>query len=81
MLIGSIAGMLFNIVADPIVGYFYKTYILGVPQDISTALAIIASLTTSVNAILTVISAVILYTALRPALKKTNIFPTVEKWY
>lgn len=80
-LIGSIAGMVFNIVADPIVGYFYKMYILGVPQDISTALAKLSSLTTSVNALLTVVSAVILYTALRPALKKANIFPNVAKWY
>jgi len=80
-LIGSIAGMVFNIIADPIVGYFYKMYILGVPQELSTALAKIASLTTSVNALLTVVSAVILYTALRPALKKANIFPNVEKWY
>lgn len=27
--IASVAGLAFNVVADPIVGYFYKQYILG----------------------------------------------------
>jgi uncharacterized membrane protein len=31
-LIASIAGLSFNVIADPIVGYFYKQYILGQPQ-------------------------------------------------
>ena len=41
-ILASVCGMAFNIVADPLVGYFYKTYLLGVPQDISKALAKIA---------------------------------------
>ena len=61
--LSATAGMVFNIIADPIVGYFYKTYILGVPQDLST----------SVNAVLAVVVASILYLALRPALKKANL--------
>jgi hypothetical protein len=65
--------MVFNIIADPIVGYFYKTYILGVPQDLSAALAKIGAITTSVNAVLAVVVASILYLALRPALKKANL--------
>ena len=36
--LASACGMAFNVVADPLVGYFYKTYLLGVPQDISKAL-------------------------------------------
>ena len=55
--VSSAAGMIFNIFADPIVGYFYKTYILGVPQDLSKALAKIGALTTSVNAVIAVIFA------------------------
>ena len=31
-LIASIAGLAFNVIADPIVGYFYKQYILGQPR-------------------------------------------------
>lgn len=68
------AGMVFNIVADPIVGYFYKTYILGVPQDISKALAKIGALTTSVNAVVAVVAASVIYLAMRPALKKSGLF-------
>lgn len=37
--VSSICGMAFNIVADPVVGYFYKTYLLGVPQDLAKTLA------------------------------------------
>lgn len=67
------AGMIFNIFADPIAGYFYKTYLLGVPQDISKALAKVAALTTSVNAVTAVVFASIIYLALRPALKKAGL--------
>ncbi len=72
-------GMAFNIVADPLVGYFYKTYLLGVPQDISKALAKVAALTTSVNAVVAVFSASIIYLALRPALKKSGLFLQLSK--
>ena len=34
--IASVAGLAFNVVADPIVGYFYKQYILGQPQGTGT---------------------------------------------
>ncbi|MBR4082667.1 MAG: ECF transporter S component [Lachnospiraceae bacterium] len=67
------AGMIFNIFADPIAGYFYKTYLLGVPQDLSKALAKVAALTTSVNAVTAVILASIIFLALRPALKKAGL--------
>ena len=63
----------FNIVADPVVGYFYKTYLLGVPQDLAKALAKIGAITTTVNAIIAVIVASILYIALRPVMKKTEL--------
>lgn len=81
--VSCICGMAFNVVADPLVGYFYKTYLLGVPQDLAKALAKIATLTTSVNAVLAVIFASIFYLALRPALKKAGLFvqitPSVAK--
>ena len=62
--------MAFNVVADPIVGYFYKMYLLGTPQDLAKALAKINSITTLVNAII----ASVVYLALRPALKKAGLF-------
>lgn len=75
--LSCICGMAFNVVADPLVGYFYKTYLLGVPQDISATLAKISTVTTSVNAIVAVIAASIFYLALRPALKKAGLFVEV----
>ena len=72
-IVSSAAGMVFNIFADPIVGYFYKTYILGVPQDLSKALAKIGALTTSVNAVIAVIFASVIYLILRPVLKKSGM--------
>lgn len=78
VVVSAIAGMGFNVIADPIVGYFYKMYILGVPQDLAKALAKINSITTLVNAIIAVIVASIIYLALRPALKKSGLFQKVE---
>ncbi len=72
--LGSSAGMLFNVIAEPVLSYFYKRYILGVDAEASAILAKFQSLTTFVNAILTVIIAVALYTALRPALIRTGLF-------
>lgn len=71
----SICGMAFNLVADPVVGYFYKTYLLGVPQDIASALAKVAAMTTGVNAVVAVAVSTVIYLALRPALRKAGLFP------
>ena len=74
----SVCGMAFNVVADPLVGYLYKTYLLGVPQDITKALLKIAQLTTSVNAVVAVVCASIFYLALRPALKRAGLLADVK---
>lgn len=71
------AGMAFNIVADPLVGYFYKMYVLGVPQDAANIWAKIGAITTSVNAVVAVVAATIFYLALRPALKRSGLMPRV----
>lgn len=72
-ILSSACGMIFNIIADPLVGYFYKSYLLGVPQDLAATLAKINLLTTSVNAITAVVAATIIYLALRPALNKAGL--------
>lgn len=72
------AGMAFNIVADPIVGYFYKMYVMGVPQDAASILAKMSAVTTSVNAAIAVVCASVFYLALRPALKRTNLLPHIS---
>ena len=73
--ISCICGMLFNVIADPLVGYFYKMYIMGVPQQAADMWAKMGAITTFVNAIVAVIAATLLYTALRKALQKTNLLP------
>lgn len=73
--LSSIAGMAFNVVADPLLGYFYKMYVMGIPQDMAKTLAKIATIATAVNAVVAVIAATAFYLALRPALKRTGLMP------
>ena len=72
-LLASVAGLAFNVIADPIVGYFYKQYILGQPQQMAEVLAKWSAAATFVNAILSTIVVVIIYNALRPALAKNGM--------
>ncbi len=71
--ISSAAGMAFNVVGDPLVGYFYKLYVLGIPQEIANAWAKMGAVTTLVNAIVAVVCASVFYLALRPALKRNGV--------
>lgn len=78
-LISSIAGLAFNVIADPVVGYFYKMYILGQPQEVASVLAKWSSLTTFVNAIVSTILVTLIYCALRPAMARANLLVKVGK--
>lgn len=71
-------GMAFNVVADPVVGYFYKTYVLGIPQQAANIWVKMGAVTTAVNAVVAVIAATVFYLALRPALKRSNLLPQVK---
>lgn len=74
--IASICGMVFNMIFDPLVGYFYKRVIIGKPAaEVTLAWNITA---TSINAVLSVIAAVAIYMALRPALRKSGLFMTIK---
>jgi len=73
--ISCIGGMAFNVVADPVVGYFYKIYVLGVPQDAAKIWAKIGAVTTLVNALVAVVAATVLYLATRTALQKAKLLP------
>lgn len=76
--ISAAAGLGFNVVADPLLGYFYKQYVLGLPQDISIALSKISAATTFVNAVASVICATGLYLIVRPILKKSGFYREIE---
>lgn len=71
--LASVAGLAFNVVADPIVGYFYKQYILGQPQELAQALAKMSAMATLFNAVISVILVAVIYNALRPALIKGHL--------
>lgn len=72
-IISSIGGLAFNVIADPIVGFFYKRYVLGQPQDAAVILAKLSAVTTFVNAVVSVILVAIIYNAIRPILKKSGL--------
>ncbi len=71
--IASVAGLGFNVLADPIVGYFYKMYILGQPQELAEVLAKWGAAATFVNAVVSVILVGVLYNALRPILLRMGM--------
>ena len=77
-LIASIAGLGFNVIADPLVGYFYKQYILGQPQQMAEVLAKWSTATTFVNAVVSTVLVAVLYNVLRPVLLKSGLL-VVEK--
>ncbi len=74
-LAAAIAGLLFNCVFDPLVGYYYKLWILGKPAAELTLAWNIAS--TSINAVLSTIVSVAVYLVLRPALAKAGIMKKI----
>ena len=60
----AIAALGFNVVADPIVGYFYRKYLLGIPQEAAKIIATWVAGSTAINAVACVFISVILYLAL-----------------
>ena len=77
--IASVAGLAFNVVADPIVGYFYKQYILGQPQELAQALAKMSAVATLFNAVVSVILVAVIYNAVRPVLIKSHLLTITGK--
>ncbi len=70
--LAAVSGLLFNVIFDPLIGYYYKLLILGKPAaEIMLAWNIAA---TSINAATSSIVSVAVYMALRPALKKSGLF-------
>lgn len=77
--IASVAGLGFNVLADPIVGYFYKMYILGQPQQMAEVLAKWSTATTFVNAVVSTILVAVLYNAVRPVLLRSGLMMKQER--
>lgn len=67
----TVCGLLFNVVFDPLLGYYYKLLILGKP---AAQLALAWNITsTSINAVTSGIAAVVIYMPLRSALKRAGV--------
>lgn len=77
-LISSVCALGFNVIADPIFGYFYKNYFLGVPSPAAKIMSTWAGGVTAINAVAGTIVVVIVYNALRPTLKKAGLFTSVQ---
>ncbi len=77
-LIASIVSLGFNVIMDPIVGYFYKNYILGIQSDAAKIMATWAAGVTLINAVAGTIVVVVAYMAVRPVLKKAGLFLKIE---
>lgn len=71
--IAAICGLSFNVVFDPIVGFFYKQYILA------SILAKVNAVTTFINAVVSVILVSFMYNSLRPILIKSGLLLSVKK--
>lgn len=70
--LAAICGLGFNMIFDPVFSYCYKLVILGKPIAELTLLP--NFVTTTVNAIASVIISTAVYNALRPALKRLGYF-------
>ena len=76
--IASVAGLAFNVIADPVVGFFYNQYILGQPQQMAEVLAKWGAAATFVNAVVSTILVGVLYNALRPVLLRAGMIHMVK---
>ena len=76
-ILAAIGGLLFNVVFDPLIGYFYKLLILGKPAAELTLAWNVAA--TSINAVTSTIVSVVVYMAVRPALRKAGMLPVIGK--
>lgn len=73
----AVAGLLFNCIFDPLVGYYYKLLILGKPAaELVLKYNILA---TTINAVTSTIVSVLIYMAIRKPLKKAGFFFEIGK--
>lgn len=74
VLTASIVSLGFNVIMDPIVGYFYKNYILGIQSDAALIMSTWAAGVTFINAVAGTVVTTVVYMAVRPVLKKAGLF-------
>ena len=75
-LAAAICGLGFNVIADPLLGYYYKILIIGQPAASLARTWNIA--TTSINAVISTIVSVGLYIPLRRGLARSGLLDKIE---
>lgn len=72
----AVSGLLFNVIFDPLVGYYYKLWIMGKPAaDLTLAWNVAA---TSINAVTSTIASVVIYMPVRTALIRSGLFEKLK---
>lgn len=69
VIISSACGMIGNMIGEPVFGYFYYKFVLNAPDKALHALVGYNLVSTSVNAVLTVVLATIIYLVVRKRFK------------
>lgn len=77
VILSTTAGMLFNVVGEPIFSYFYTAFILGAPENAAMTLASWNAITTCVNAILAIIIASAIYMSIAPRLQNNGVLKKI----
>ena len=72
--LSAAAGLGCNVILDPIAGYFYKNYVLGVEASAAAIMSTWAAGVTFVNAVAGTLVTAAVYMAVRPVLKKAGLF-------
>ena len=75
-LLASICGLGFNVIFDPLVGYYYKLWIMGKPAAELTLAWNVAA--TSINAVTSTIASVVIYMPVRTALIRSGLFEKLK---
>lgn len=71
VILAAVGGLLFNVIFDPLFGFYYKLFIIGKP---AAELALVWNVASSaINAVISAIASVIIYMAVRPVLLKAGL--------
>ncbi|WP_026509758.1 MULTISPECIES: ECF transporter S component [unclassified Butyrivibrio] len=81
-IIAAIAGLGFNCVFEPSLKYVWYTILTPNAEKAASAISALVAVTTYatiINAVINSLIAIVLYNALRPALFKANLFPSITR--
>lgn len=80
-ILSTTAGMVFNIIGEPLFSYVYYLVLLGNAEKAVTYLAVAKFVTTGVNAVLAIIISSALYIAMYPRLKNNGVLDKIAPKY